>query len=219
MATFASDTFTGTPGAVLIGTTPTVGGVWTNGGGSASCPIFTGGGTAVKEASGLTGQCYVNTAPPSADYSVQVDVTPDVGGSDSASGVIGRKASGATNTFYLADYYDPVTAGSRQFRLYKFVAGTPTSLGSYTTNIGTSTTTLKLTMVGTSPTSLTVYVNGVSRITATDSDITSAGFAGVRQGNASDPTTKAIFLDNFSAFDSAASPAFQRRRPSGLYTR
>lgn len=217
MAQFASDVFTGTPAAALVGTGATTGGTWTNGGGSASSPIFSGSGANVREASGLIAQCYLPVTPASADYSVQVDILTESGGSDSASGVIGRKTADSVGTFYLADYYDAPTAGSRQWRLYKFVSGTPTSLGSYTQNLGASATaTVKLEMIGSA---IKVYVGGVERISATDSSITAAGRAGIRQGNCALPGSNALFLDNFTADTSPKGVPGFRRRPTGLYLR
>lgn len=215
MAQFAADGFAGSDGSALPAQAMTLGGPWVNGGGSSASPIYSS--NRAREFGTTTGQMYASDTPPSADYTVQVDVITQSGGSDSASGVIGRKASGSTATFYLADYYDAPTAGSRQWRLYKFVAGTPTSLGSYTQNLGASATaTVKLSMVGSA---IKVYVDGVERIAATDSDISSAGFSGVRMGNCASPTTNALFLDNFSAGTIPVGFSPLRRRPSGLYVR
>lgn len=194
---FASDNFN-TGSGDLVGTTPDVGGNWTDGSATGSpSPVYSS--NKIRQDDAVTAIAYVATTPSSADYYVQADVMPQSGGSGGIAGVVGRKTAGTGDpnlTCYWADYYDHATAGSRTWRLYKFVAATSTSLGSYTENIGTTTKTLKLSMVGTA---IKVYVDGVERISVTDSAVTSAGRAGVVVGAASAPTSNAAFLDNFIA--------------------
>ena len=193
---FASDDFnTGT--GDLVGTTPDVGGNWTDGSNSGSpSPVYAS--NRIRQEDAATAMTYVATTPSDPDYSVQVDVIPQSGGSGGVGGVCGRKNAGTGSvTAYIADYYDHATAGSREWRLYKYVAGTYTSLGSYTQNIGTTSTTLELEMIGDQ---ITLYVGGVARVgPVTDSSITDAGRAAVVLGAASSPSTNAIFLDNFVA--------------------
>lgn len=192
---FASDDFN-TGSGDLVGTTPDVGGNWTDGSDSGSpSPVYAS--NRIRQEDAPTSFTYVATTPASADYTVEVDVTPQSGGSGGVAGVCGRKnAATGLITAYGADYYDHATAGSRQWRLYKVVAGTTTVLGTYTENIGTTTKRLKLGMVGTS---IALYVDGVSRVSVTDSAVTAAGRPGVIFGAAGSPTTNAIFLDNFVA--------------------
>lgn len=222
MGVFASDTFDiGTHGTDIVGNNPTVGGVWTDGSDSGSpSPIYDG--NRIRQADAATSFTYVATTPSANDYSVSVDVTPQLGGSGGVAGVCGRKnAATGSITCYWADYYDHATAGSRQWRLYKYVGGAVTAIGTgtgtgyYTENIGTATKTLKLEMIGNS---IILYVDGVARITATDASIAGPGRAGVVFGNAASPGTNAVYLDNWIA-QTAGGPVSTRRRPSGLYTR
>lgn len=198
---WASDTFnTGSDGAYIVGNAPVVGGNWTDGSEASSpSPIYSGNRARQKDTA--TSFTYVATTPSSADYWVQADVTPQSGGSGGVAGVCARKVAGtgAGNlTCYWADYYDHATAGSRQWRLVKYVSGTATVLGTYTENIGTTTKTLRLSCVGTA---IKAYVDDVERISATDSSVTAAGRAGMIFGAASSPSTNAVYLDNWLATD------------------
>lgn len=216
MTAFASDTFdAGTHLTDIVGNNPTVGGAWTDGSDSGSpSPIYDG--NRARQADAQTSFTYPATTPSSNDYTVSVDITPQFGGSGGVAGVCGRKnAATGSVSCYWADYYDHATAGSRQWRLYKVVAGAYTSLGSYTQNIGTTTTTLTLEMIGSA---IKVYVDGVERISATDSAIAGPGRAGIVLGNAAAPGTNCVYLNNFTATTLEA-PLPLRRRPSGLYTR
>lgn len=195
---FASDDFN-TGSGDLVGTTPDMGGNWTDGSEAGSpSPVYAS--NRVRQEDSPTSFTYVATTPASADYYVQADVIPQSGGSGGVAGVIGRKTAGTGSTtnynLYWADYYDHATAGSRQWRLIKAVGGSVTVLGTYTENIGTTTKTLKLEMIGTA---IKLYVDGVQRVSVTDSSVTAAGRAGVVFGAAASPTTNAIFLDNFVA--------------------
>lgn len=219
MAVFASDGF-GSGSGDLVGTAPDVGGNWTDGSNSGSpSPIYLSNN--IRQEDAATSITYVDTVAPTADYSVQAVITPQAGGCAGVAGVVGRKAAGSgsgNQTCYIADYYDHLSTGSRQWRLYKYVAGAYTGLATYTQNIGTTATTVKLEMIGSA---IKLYVNGVERCSATDSSITAAGYAGVMFGAASSPTTNAIYLDDFTTDYTAtvASSVLRRRRPSGLYLR
>lgn len=217
MGVFARDDFNASGSGALVGKAPVVGGTWTDGSvsGSPISPVVAG--NAIRQEDVATQIAYVATTPPSADYYVQALVTPQSGGSGGIGGVVGRKnaATGSTDC-YGADYYDHATAGSRQWRLYKKIASVETSLGTYTENIGTTTKTLKLSMVGSA---IKLYVDGVERVSATDSAVTAAGRAGVIFGASASPTTNSVYLDDFVAGTIAPAVAPSRRCPSGLYTR
>ncbi len=196
---FASDNFA-TGSGDLVGTTPDIGGNWTDGSAGTATPIYVSAKIRQKAAGDPTNYTYVATDPGTPNYYVQADITPQSGGCDGIGGVCGRKTagsgSGSNFTCYWADYYDTVATGTRTWRLYKVVSGSYTSLGSYTENIGTTTKTLKLEMNGTA---IKVYVDGVQRISVTDSSITANGRAGVVLGAAAAPTTNGIYVDNFEA--------------------
>jgi hypothetical protein len=135
--------------------------------------------------------CYVyDQAPSSADYDVTGDWSNTT--TSGSGGVIGR-ASKTADTFYLARH-----ASSNDIELYKFVAGTPTSLGSaasgYTAN---ATMEIKLSMSGST---IKVYCNGVQKISVTDTAITAAGYAGIRFG-----ASTSGFIDNFNFTGSVVS--------------
>lgn len=221
MGVFASDTFDVGGIGDLVGRSLTVGGTWTDGSpsGSPISPTVTAGGQIRQQVSPTT-HAYASSTAPSADYQVQCDVVPS-GGSGAVGGVFGRKTAGTgagNQTLYIADYHDHATAGSRQWRLYGYNAGALIGgalFGTYTENIGTTSTTLRLSMVGTA---IKLYVNGVERVAATDSTISAAGVPGVICGAATSPFTSTVFVDNFSAY-TPYFPAQMRRRPSGLYVR
>lgn len=198
-AIFASDNFATGSGDV-VGTTPDVGGNWTDGSAGTATPVYASNRIRQKNAGDPTNYTYVATDPGTPNYYVQADITPQSGGCDGIGGVCGRKTagsgSGANFTCYWADYYDTVSTGTRTWRLYKVVSGSYTSLGSYTENIGTATKTLKLEMNGTA---IKVYVDGVQRISVTDSSITANGRAGVVLGAAAAPASNCVYVDNFVA--------------------
>jgi hypothetical protein len=89
--------------------------------------------------------------------------------------VIGRANSGAATEYFWG--CSPNGASS-SCTLAKSVAGTPTTLGTYTANWLTRTThTLSLSMVGTS---IKAFFDGVTAVSVTDSAISSAGQGGFR---------------------------------------
>lgn len=137
----------------------------------------------VKVKPGGTGAYFYNDAPAGADYDVSA-LGRFTSTSNNQGGVTGRMASGA-NTFYHARI-----AGS-SVELYKFVAGSATLLGSVSHGITTGVDfTITLSMAGTT---IRALIDGVQKVSVTDSSITAAGFAGLRiLANASN-----IELDDF----------------------
>lgn len=117
---------------------------------------------------------YQNSASPaSADYSVFADCKNTNTTQASQYGPCGRMQSGAS-TFYLAMY----RLAFGQIRMYKFVAGAATQLGSshsFTTTAN-QVYNIELRMAGTA---ISTYLDTVSIISATDSGITVAGKAGL----------------------------------------
>ena len=191
---FASDNFnTGT--GDLVGTTPDIGADWfdTSNSGSPS-PVYDA--NKIRQQDAATAFTSVGTTPASNNYKVEADIIPQAAGSSGVSGVHARKNAGTGPvTAYVADYYDHPTTGTRQWRLYKVVAGTTTVLGTYTENIGTTTKRLTLEVNGSA---ITLYVDGVARVTGTDTAIAGPGRAGVNVGNASS-NTNGPWIDNFVA--------------------
>lgn len=176
MAAFLNDTMTEASNTTLASHTPETGGAW------AQHPNFTtntftvGGGLGYcyGSASGGTSIYYNDATPPSADYYVEAVVrTGASGDATDLIGVCGRVATGAS-TLYMAYYND----FSETWLLDKIVAGSGSSLGSYVSGLAAATSaTLKLEMIGSA---IKLYLNGVARVSVTDTDISSAGFVGLR---------------------------------------
>jgi hypothetical protein len=134
---------------------------------------------------------YFNTALTSADYSVSCTIINKEFG-NSAFGVTARTSSTAT-TAYLARYN--VSIG--RYELYAFVNGAVTLLGTLEQPLAVNNTaTIRLDVEGTSQ---KVYINGVLSISANDTQISAAGFAGIRVFSSSpDFDSTGPHLDNFS---------------------
>lgn len=166
---FLVDSFTEASTINLTAHTPETGGAWSKITGTSNDLNVNGGGGYATGATTSTA-VYRNAAtPPSADYSVEATVQHTLEG---FVGVIGR-ASSSANTLYQLFY-----AGSLHWYLERVVGGTATNLGGYDVALATNTdAVVKLEMIGTS---IKAYINGVERISVTDSSITAAGFAGVR---------------------------------------
>lgn len=165
---------------------PTLGGTWYIYGNKVHC--------------GVAGGLYASGTPASADYSVQCDYTMYT---DIASIAICGRMSTSASTFYYVYYL------SNELVLAKQVNGVITSLGTDVTGIMTNGNTyvLKLEMIGSA---IKAYVNGVQKISATDSAITAAGKAGVRSAGANDAGT-GKHIDNFLAFDTSSAVIIQSR--------
>jgi hypothetical protein len=118
---------------------------------------------------------YQNSASPaSADYSTFTDLKyTGAGAPDPQYGPCGRMQSGAS-TFYAVIF----RPGNSTIRLYKFVAGAATQLGSTYSMTPTVNQiyNVELRMAGTA---IDVYLDGASIITSTDSAISTAGKAGI----------------------------------------
>lgn len=192
MATVFSDTFTDTNGTLLQSHTPTIGTSWVKHSGSGSeDATISSNQLATPILAGASLLYYANGTPGNANYSTQATMTITA---NSGGGVTARHSSSAT-TFYLARYLK--SAG--QWQLFKFVAGTATSLGTYSESITNGTQKVcKLTCSGST---ITVTIDGTLRITATDSAITAAGFGGVRLGSA---TANDTLIDDYSVVDTVS---------------
>lgn len=189
MATFASDSFTGTEDTELSAYDAS----W----------IKVTGNTGNAEiasnrvrASGTTFTAYYyNATPPSADYPVQATIHTVTSVTNATAGVLGRVSSSA-NTFYQAN-----ANASSGWQLFKRVAGTATQLGSSVAQTYTAGQSydVKLLMSGTT---IELYKLGESTaaISVTDSAISAAGFAGLRFSSPTVPSDTSNFhIDDWSA--------------------
>lgn len=186
MATFVNDTFTDASGTLLEAHTGEVGATWLKN------TSFAAGSLAISSAN----RCRDNTAsagasvytasgtPPGADYSVFGDIAcvSLVG----EAGVFGRSSTTGT-AWYWARYM----AATTQWELLVDL----TSLGTFPQTLTPGTTSaLELRMAGTA---IGLYVDGVLRVSATNSAHAGAGLAGAWGSNATNTT--GIHLDNFRA--------------------
>jgi len=140
---------------------------------------------------GEPGAVYASGTPANANYYVECDyiIFSDIVGA----GLTARQST-SDLTMYLTRYE------SGAYLLAKFVAGAYTWLGGYTINHVGTTHKLRLTVNGTT---ISVDVDGVTRISVTDSSIAAAGKAGLTAGAANDAGT-GKHIDNFVAVDGAA---------------
>lgn len=167
---FVSDDFTGlTDGATLQTRSP-----WARHSGSTASVNAVGDTERIRSSggSGDTALYYLNVAPPSADYDVRCNLVLLTDNGTASVGVTGRHASAAL-TFYLARYNTNVD----QWQLIKSVAGAQSTLGTAAETFAAGVRALVLRMRGDR---ISLLVDGIELIVATDSAITSAGFAGVR---------------------------------------
>jgi lysophospholipase L1-like esterase len=186
MSLFTQDSFTDTPGVLLENHTGETGAVWTKN------PAFSTGSAAITAAGRLRGNAtngvyYESAVPASADYDVEADLyVASVVGS---AGLTGRQDPTGF-TFYLLDYE---AAGS--FHLYTQVAGTAVNTTSFAMALTVGQIYhLRLSMRGGQ---ISCYVNGALVISITDTNITSAGRAGLYLGEA-DTDSTGFQLDNFT---------------------
>lgn len=214
MATVISDTFTDVSDTVLSSHTPEVGGAWTRHGSYTSATLRVSNANRCRKSGDAAAACYYNNADPGADnYSVEVS-TRLIDATGAAFGPAARIASGA-NTMYMCRY--STSAGAWQ--LYKLVAGAATLLGSWSETLGAGDERLVKLTVGT--TAQEVVIAGVSRITATDGDITARGYAGLREGTAAGHSDAAgCHADGFVVTNSLTDGTYPAwaRRASGIWT-
>lgn len=192
--TFASDTFTGSAATELSAYSAS----WSKQTGH-TLDGFIGVASATYAISNQDAEYVVyqhSAAPASANYSVFADLTRiNTGSGSTTHGVCGRMAA-AADTFYAFLHFQSLN----EARLYKWVAGTPTQLGSsyaLTMSVG-STYNFELRMTGTT---IEGYIDGVQRCTATDSAISAAGKSGILLRNSRASSVDNFSLDNFSAVD------------------
>jgi hypothetical protein len=182
--TYVQDSFTGTDGTALSAHTPDTGSAWTFDLGDGKLL-----GNRAQGASWSWSIDHSTTVLPSADYEVSMDLIwngPNDGGMVS-SGVAGR-INGNVDRYYA--YYD---MSSGQWKLDQRHGNVGSTIGTFAQPyVQGQTHNLKLGMVGTA---ITVYVDGVSRISVTDANVTAKGQAGVAINSLWGPTN--MLGDNF----------------------
>ncbi|KAF0218801.1 MAG: laminin G sub domain [Geobacteraceae bacterium] len=140
--------------------------------------------------------CYYHSGvSANADYSASLDIYAASNSANSQSGAACRLST-SDNTMYLARYIQ-----GTGWTLAKIVSGTFTQLGStyaQTLTVG-NIYNVKVQAVGST---IKMFVDGVERVSVTDTAITTAGKAGLRSqlGTA----TTGYHLDNFQAIDASS---------------
>lgn len=204
MAKFVQDTFTDTNGTLLQNHTGEIGATW------AKYPGFTDDSeiqsNRLKAVSDQANTRYYASGIPSiADVVAQVDVITanDPGGVDSDfAGLLLRAdpnvAAGSDQYYVTFANMTTILAGN-VWTMSKLVGGSYTELGTYISGLSATTTyVLNLKCVGTA---ISSWIDGVERISVTDSDITAAGRAGLMLYD-----KDLIQLDNFNADDFSLPP-------------
>ncbi len=191
------DSFTGTAGTLLSSHTPEAGGGWTKWQQDNATVVLSDANRARRN--GVGGISYLATATPSSpDYQVTADVYVKSLIDEDDAGVVGRFDTGNTNgsgTRYIARYSEP----NGYWELRKDVNGSGALLGSWsdTPNVG-QTYSVTLDMKGST---IRMLVDGVERVSVTDTSITAAGRGGIRLGSggtgASPTNSTGMHLDNF----------------------
>lgn len=145
-----------------------------------------------------------NTDLASTDHYAQVTITNNgTGGAVRYCGVIARKDSSTTQTYYVAYIKNGSNVG-----LYKCVAGSLTQLGSDAAITFGSAKVLKLTCNGST---ISVDYDGVNKISQTDTAITSGVRCGLACYQSSSGITVNPLGDSFEAGDLAAASTFKPR--------
>lgn len=181
MTNFITDSFTSATAVNLTAHTPEVGGSWvisqyTIDSGRTSFTVGASTGTVVFNEGGAIDILYVNATPPAADYTVSATV--QVAATGDYAGVVARGTVAAAS---IDAYVAYLNAGT--ITLVRYGGSGTTTLGTsaagaYTTNTNYL---LALTCQGYS---LIVKLDGVTVVTATDSEFATAGKAGLFASNA-----------------------------------
>lgn len=186
---FLTDTFTGVGTPHLSAHTPDVGGAWTLDAGSSVEMGLTNFGECSIAGGGDVG--YTNSAvPPGPDYSASVGMHADPGVSNEQS--IGIRKNAAAGNRYEAKFVPP-----NVLQLNKVVGGTRTTLAGATISLPDSASPPTVILIQATGSALSVSVDGVPTLSATDSSITAAGLVGF---NGSRSAGQPLYLDNLHAF-------------------
>lgn len=197
MATFVSDSCTDTPATALASHTGETGATWT------IHPSFGTSNVVISDANRARGNFsgtnvyYASGSPAGGEYDVAADVILKSDDNSATAGIAGR-VNTAANTMYFVRY----NTNGNVWELFKSVAGTATSLGTFSQTLTVDQVYRVLLQIRDA--TKKVFVDGVERISSADNAITAAGKAGIRCNNSSGNTT-GVHIDNFSAADPASS--------------
>ena len=196
MANFVVDSFNNpTALAVELSThTPDSGGTWTKHPNQTDDIDIAASSHYIFGSAGSGSLYYHSAVPSSADYSITSNIFIFSNAVATYPSVVGRIDTSAS-TYYQA-YYDQANT---RWAIDRLVTGTRTTLdffGQFLTN--SQTYSLKLELIGTA---IKIYVDGVLRISVTDSSISSAGKVGVAQYS-----TGGQQIGDFTAADIAVTP-------------
>lgn len=205
MALLFRDTFTDTDSTALQSHTPDTGTGWTRVWGSSGVNISVEANQAEGSGGASDGAIYTADATyGTADYMVKATITDMSIGSDDPIFLLLRVQD--QENMYAVGFWDNGTASSS--RMYKKVSGTWTALGTaFTTPVDGDV--VHFFAMGET---IGVAVNGDIVDSVTDSDITSAGKAGLAMGgdaelvNSSDDMASGNSVDNFEVNTIMASP-------------
>lgn len=194
---FVSDTFTDADGTNTVSHTGETGATWTEHPSSSNVNSQAIINNRMRHQGG-TIAFYASGVPATAEYDVEVDVVVFT-----TFGVVYYGVSGRADTTADTLYYVSYDVPDGRWGLYKRVAGTQTSLGSYTQALTDGVTyALKLEIRDAAK---KVFIDGVERISSADNVITAAGRAGFYgYSEASATATTGIHQDNFTATDVSA---------------
>lgn len=192
MADFVQDTFTEAADTALTSHTGEIGATWVKNNFSTTsndATVSAATGTLVQTTTNYE-YYYASGTPPTADYSVSADFVIQSTDNFRQAAVNGRMSQTTGDMYQLE--LDP---NDNALYLRSIVGGTTTDIGSVPSfGVTVATYNVQLQMSGTT---ITAYVGGVLKITATNADHTAAGNAGlmIRQVT----TTAGPKLDNFVA--------------------
>lgn len=187
------DTFVDTASTLITSHTPTPSGgySWVQSGSlSANTAVITAGNRLRTTGTGEV-IYYADVSPGSADYSTQAILyAADVTGASGFRGVGVRQVAGSKK-LYTGIY----NFGASRWELYWIDGVSFTLLGSYSQALSTGTSYhVKLTVAGSD---LDLIIDGVSRVTATDTQITAEGFRSLYLNGNDGSDSAGLHVDDF----------------------
>jgi hypothetical protein len=164
-----TDTFTGSNGTNLTSHTSDSGHTWTAKGANSVIALDGSGNAVASNELGTTGAVYFSSyAPPSADYYVELTTTT----TDKSVQVICR---GTGTTSLVNGYFGGYNHTATQLWIRRYLTGGASTIGTFTWTLSAGDV-IRLSCVGSS---IQLSVNGDVKISATNSDVTATGSAGI----------------------------------------